>query len=428
MATLKRTMFREYDIRGKESTDELNEESIYTIARGFGKMLRDAGITDCIVGHDARTTSESFHAQAQKALTESGVNCIDIGTVTTPMSYFAQYHFNVKGLCMITASHNPAGWNGLKLGVDLSSTLGPADLGHLYTLIEEEDFAGGEGTVRKGDVKDAYINDLVSRAKLAKPLKVLVNTGNGTAGLFAPEFFRKAGCEVVEHFTNVDPSYPNYTANPDGEKMMQDTGAQVVKNACDIGFAIDGDGDRLGVVDEKGQIVWPDRYIILLHDSSSPNIRALKSSLTSKFPKRCPKISPHTAESRSRGRPVTRISRRSSEENAALGGEMSSHIFGDDFYGFDYAFCRIKTPRIPREPERDALRACRYDALLRLDTDDPSENNRRRKYTIVNELVEHSSAKATASSISAARVSIWMVAGLVRASSPRRSSFVSKRK
>ncbi len=340
MAQLKKTMFREYDIRGKETDDELNEDSIYHIARGFGKMLRDKEITECIVGHDARTTSESFHAQALKALLESGINCIDIGTVTTPMSYFAQYHFKTKGLCMITASHNPAGWNGLKLGMDLSNTLGPADIGHLYTLIEEEDYAGGVGTVRKEDVKDAYIADLVGRTKIARPLKVLVNTGNGTAGLFAPELFRAAGCEVVEHFTNVDPSYPNYTANPDGEKMMQDTGAQVLKNGCDIGIAIDGDGDRLGVVDEKGQIVWPDRYMMLLSRLVLAKHPGAKIVFDVKVSEALPEdIAAHG------GVPImwktghSYIKAKLSEENAALGGEMSGHIFfGDDFYGFDDAF------------------------------------------------------------------------------------------
>lgn len=340
MATLKRTMFREYDIRGKESPDELNDGSIYLIARGFAKMLNDQGITDCIIGHDARAASESFHGQAIKALTESGINCVDIGTVTTPMSYFAQYEYKVKGLCMITASHNPAGWNGLKIGMDFSNTFGPADLGHLYTVIEEEDFAGGTGTVRKEDVKDAYIKNLTSRAKLAKPLKVLVNTGNGTAGLFAPNFFRAAGCDVVEHLTNVDPSYPNYTANPDGEKMMRDTGAQTLKNGCDIGFAIDGDGDRLGVVDEKGQIVWPDRYMILL----SRLVLAKKPGAKIVFDVKVSEALPEDIVAHG-GAPImwktghSYIKAKLSEENAALAGEMSGHIFfGDDFYGFDDAF------------------------------------------------------------------------------------------
>ncbi|MFZ2886234.1 MAG: phosphomannomutase/phosphoglucomutase [Minisyncoccia bacterium] len=340
MATLKKTMFREYDIRGRESDDELNDDSIFQIVKAFAKMLRDTDVTECIVGHDARETSESFHRQAINALQESGVNVVDIGTVTTPMSYWAQYHFKTKGLCMITASHNPAGWNGLKLGMDFSKTLGPTDIQQLYSILEKEDYATGSGSLRSGHVAEPYTADLVGRTKLGKKLKVLVNTGNGTAGLFAPELFRKAGCEVVEHFTNVDPSYPNYTANPDGEKMMNDTGAQVLKNGCDIGIAIDGDGDRLGVVDEKGGIVWPDRYLMLLSRLVLAKNPGAKIVFDVKVSEALPEdIAKHG------GIPImwktghSYIKAKLSEENAALGGEMSGHIFfGDDFYGFDDAF------------------------------------------------------------------------------------------
>lgn len=340
MAILKKTMFREYDIRGKESPDELSDESIYHIARGFGKMLRDAGVTDCIVGHDARATSESFHAQAQKALLESGVNVIDIGTVTTPMSYWAQYHFNVRALCMITASHNPVGWNGLKLGTDFSKTLGPEEIRKLYVMIENEEYTMGSAVMKTGDVAALYREDLVSRTKSGKQLKILVNTGNGTAGLYAPELFRKAGYEVIEHFTNVDPTYPNYTANPDGEKMMQDTGEQVVKNSCDIGLAFDGDGDRLGVVDEKGATVWADRYLMLLSRLALLKNPGAKIVFDVKVSEALPEdIAAHG------GIPVmwktghSYIKAKLAEEKAVLAGEMSGHIFyADGYYGFDDAF------------------------------------------------------------------------------------------
>lgn len=341
MATLERTMFREYDIRGRESDDELNENSVYHIVRGFGKMLRDAAIADCVVGHDARATSDAFHAQAIKALMESGVNVIDIGTVTTPISYWAQYHFNVRGLCMITASHNPVGWNGLKLGTDLSKTLGPDEIRKLYGIIEKEDYVGlTKSHIQKEDVVEAYMSDLVGPTRSGKKLKVLINTGNGTAGLYAPELFRRAGYEVVEHFTNVDPTYPNYTANPDGEKMMRDTGEQVVKNGCDIGLAFDGDGDRLGVVDEKGQVVWPDRYIMLL----SRLVLAKKPGAKIVFDVKVSEALPEDITAHG-GIPImwktghSYIKAKLAEEKAALAGEMSGHIFfNEGYYGFDDAF------------------------------------------------------------------------------------------
>lgn len=337
MPVLKKTMFREYDLRGRESEDELNDSSIYHIGRGFAKILREKGITETVVGHDARGTSESFHTQTIKALTESGINVIDIGTVTTPMSYWAQYYLKVKGLVMITASHNPVGWNGVKLGTNLSKTLLSAEIHELYKIIEKEDYVDGKGTVRKEDIKEAYIKDLLARANITKKFKVLINTANGTAGLFAPELIRRAGCEVIEHFTNVDPSYPNYTANPDGTVMMEDTGKQTVKNECDIGMAFDGDGDRLGLTDEKGNTIWPDRYIILL----SRLVLSKKPGAKIVFDVKVSEALPEDIKAHG-GTPImwktghSYIKSKLAEEKAAMAGEMSGHIFFvEDYYGFD---------------------------------------------------------------------------------------------
>jgi len=340
MPLLKKTMFREYDLRGRESEDELNDSSMYYIGKGFAAFLRKRNIDRAIVGHDARGTSESFQKQVIKALTESGINVIDIGTVTTPMSYWAQYFLRVKGLVMITASHNPAGWNGVKLGSDLSYTLLTKELQEVYDIIAKEEFTEGTGTHEKKDIFKEYMEDLLSRAKITKKFKILVNTGNGTAGLYIPQLLRNAGCEVVEHFTNVDPAYPNYTPNPDGTAMMEDTGAQTVANKCDFGFAIDGDGDRLGLVDELGNTVWPDRYIILLSRlvlSKHPGAKIV-------FDVKVSEALPEDIKANG-GIPImwktghSYIKSKLAEEKAAMAGEMSGHIFFvDDFYGFDDGF------------------------------------------------------------------------------------------
>ena len=333
-------MFREYDLRGRESEDELNEDSIYHIARGFAAYLTNKGIKDCVVGFDARATSESFHLSAIKGLTESGINVIDIGTATTPMSYWAQYYLKTKGLMMVTASHNPAGWNGVKLGTDYSSTLLTEGINEVYELIKDEKYVNGKGKISKADIKEAYEDDLISKAKITKKFKVLVNTGNGTAGLFAPDLLRKAGCEVVERYTNVDPTYPNYTANPDGTAMMEDTGAQTVSNKCDFGFAFDGDADRLGLVDEKGNTIWPDRYIILL----SRLVLSKKPGSKIIFDVKVSEALPEDIKAHG-GVPImwktghSHIKAKLTEEKAALAGEMSGHIFFvEDFYGFDDGF------------------------------------------------------------------------------------------
>lgn len=337
MPVLKKTMFREYDLRGKEADDELNETSMYYIGRGFGTFLKKRNISEVVVGHDARATSESFHKNVIKGLTECGINVVNIGIVTTPMSYWAQYHLKVKGLVTVTASHNPAGWNGVKLGSGFSYTLLTDELQEVYNIIVKEEFIVGKGTIRKEDISEAYTQDLVSRVKITKKFKVLVNTGNGTAGLFVPEILRGVGCKVVEHFTNVDPTYPNYTPNPDGTAMMEDTAKQTVKNSCDLGFAFDGDGDRLGLVDEKGNIIWPDRYMILLSRlvlSKRPGAKII-------FDVKVSEALPEDIKAHG-GVPImwktghSYIKAKMHEEKAALAGEMSGHIFfADGYYGFD---------------------------------------------------------------------------------------------
>ncbi len=337
MPVLKKTMFREYDLRGREADDELNDTSMYFIGRGFGTFLRKRNIDQAVVGHDARGTSENFHANVVKGLIESGINVIDIGTITTPMGYWAQYYLKVKGLVTVTASHNPVGWNGVKLGSDLSYTLLTDELQEVYQIIEKEEFTNGEGSIKKEYIADAYIKDLLSRAKITKKFRILVNTGNGTAGPVYIKALKQTGCDIVEHFTNVDPAYPNYTPNPDGTAMMEDTGKQTTANKCDFGFAFDGDGDRLGLVDEKGNTIWPDRYIILLSRLILSKHPGAKIVFDVKVSEALPEdIKAHG------GIPImwktghSYIKSKLAEEKAAMAGEMSGHIFFvDDFYGFD---------------------------------------------------------------------------------------------
>ncbi|MBI2599355.1 phosphomannomutase/phosphoglucomutase [Candidatus Daviesbacteria bacterium] len=339
MPILKKTMFREYDMRGRESEDELNDESMYYIGKGFAIFLIKRGIKECIVGHDARGTSDSFSAQVIKALTESGINVTDIGTSTTPMSYWSQHFLKIKGLVCVTASHNPAGWNGVKLGCDLSYTLLSDELQEVYQIICDEKFISAEktGVVKKVSIVDDYIKDLISKVSITKKFKVLVNTGNGTAGTVAPELIRATGCKVVEHFTDVDPTYPNYTPNPDGTAMMEDTGRQTVKNGCDLGFAFDGDGDRLGLVDEKGNIIWPDRYMILLSRLALSKRPGAKIVFDVKVSEALPEdIKSHGGEPIMWRTGHSWIKAKMNEEDAAMAGEMSGHIyFNDGYYGFD---------------------------------------------------------------------------------------------
>lgn len=421
MPALKKTMFREYDLRGRESKDELNDTSVYYLGRGFGSFLKKRNLTETVVGHDARGTSESFHSQMIKGLTESGINVIDIGTVTTPMGYWSQYFLKVKGLVIITASHNPVGWNGVKFGTDFSYTLLTDEMQELYKIIEEEDFVDGEGTVKKQDISEEYIKDLLSKANITKKFKVLVNTGNGTAGLYAPKLLKDAGCEVIEHFTNVDPAYPNYTPNPDGTAMMEDTGKQTVANNCDFGFAFDGDGDRLGLVDEKGNTIWPDRYIILLSRlvlSKHPGAKII-------FDVKVSEALPEDIKAHG-GVPImwktghSYIKSKLAQEKAAMAGEMSGHIFFvDDFYGFDDSFFAslklLEYLSTQNKPLSEIIAGTPYyvsTPTIQVTATDED------KYNIVDELVaEFKKEGYKVNDINGARVYIDDGWGLVRASS-----------
>ena len=345
MAKLNKYMFREYDIRGRESDEELNPASVSLITKSYGTFLRKHGINDAVLGHDNRKTSEDFYKTAKESLVSMGINVVGIGTVLTPMMYWAQYHFKTKGGAMVSASHNPVGWNGFKLALGYSYTLIGDEVQEIYKVAESGDFAVGKGKFREETVDEGYMDDLVSRATLHRRLKVLINTGNATSSLISPKLLKKFGCEVVEHNTDPDPSYPNYPPNPANVEMMDDTARQTVKNKCDIGLAIDADGDRLGVTDEKGNIIWPDRWFILLSRLILKKHPGAKIIFDVKVSEALPEdIKAHG------GIPImwktghSYIKQKLHEEKAAAAGEMSGHIFFvDDFYGFDDAnFAALK--------------------------------------------------------------------------------------
>lgn len=418
-------MFREYDIRGRESDDELNVKSVNALGKAFGTFLNKRGITEAIIGHDARGTSKEFHQAAKEGLLSCGINLIDIGLATTPMSYWAQFYFGTKGLFMITASHNPVGWNGVKLGTDLAYTIIGDEVQEVYRTITDENYyvSPSPGTIKEENIKDSYIKDLVSKAKITKKFKVLVNTGNGTAGYIAPDLLREAGCSVVEHFTNIDPTYPNYTPNPDGTGMMEDTAKQTVKNGCDLGMAFDGDGDRLGLVSDTGETLWPDRYMILL----SRLVLMKKPGAKIVFDVKVSQALPEDIEAHG-GIPImwktghSYIKDKLKKEGAALAGEMSGHIFFvEDFYGFDdgeFAALKILEYLSTQDKKLSEIIAGTpyYESTptIQVQTTDAD------KYKIVDELVKEFKEEYGAEKvidINGARVMFGDGWGLVRASS-----------
>lgn len=340
MANLKPTMFREYDLRGLVNDEELNERSVTLILKAYGTMLRRRGINLAVVGHDFRTGSAELAAVGIEALTATGVEAIFIGQVLTPMMYSAQYHYQAPGGVMVTASHNPNGWLGFKFALGYSKTLGPVEMDELRQLTVSEDFAGGAGSSRREDFIPIYRADVTGRVQLKRPLRVVINAGNGTAGPLAPEIFRAAGCEVVEYLTDLDLAFKHYFPNPANEEMMEDTGRQTVEHRADLGIALDGDGDRLGITDEKGQTVWPDRYLILLSRLVLERMPGATIVYDMKCSRALPEdIAAHGGNSLMWKTGHSYIKEKLQEIQAPLAGEMSGHIFfGEPFYyGFDDA-------------------------------------------------------------------------------------------
>lgn len=342
---LKRTMFREYDIRGQETPDELNEDVLFVLGCAYGTFLRRRSISRLVAGRDCRATSEKFHKALVEGLVSTGCEVLDIGMVTTPMLYWAQYHHKTEGGAMITASHNPAGWNGVKMAVGYSLTTNSQQIQEIYDLAEREDFVKGEGKVVSAPVDDSYVADLVKRVKIQGRPKVLLNTGNGTAGKIGPRLLREAGCEVVELHTRIDPTFPHYTANPADVAMMEDTGEHVRKAKAQIGVAIDADGDRVGITDEEGKTIWPDYFMIpLIRDllKEQPGAKIV-------FDVKCSAALEEDIQQHG-GKPImwktghSFIKEKLAQEKADLGVELSGHIFVvHGYYGFDDAlFAALK--------------------------------------------------------------------------------------
>jgi phosphomannomutase / phosphoglucomutase len=342
---LKLTMFREYDIRGRETDDELNEQALFLIGRGYGTFLRRRSVARVVAGRDSRATSAQFHRALVAGLVSTGCEVLDVGMVTTPMLYWAQFHFQTTGGVAVTASHNPAGWNGVKMAVGYSLTTNSEQIKEIYQLIEREDFVDGEGRVTHAPVDDLYVADLVKRVNVQGRPRVLLNTGNGTAGMIGPRLLKEAGCEVVELHTRLDPTFPHYTANPASVEMMEDTGEQVRVSKSQIGVAIDADGDRLGVTDEQGKTIWPDLFMIpLIRDllGAKPGGKII-------FDVKCSAALEEDIREHG-GLPImwktghSFLKEKIAEEKADLGLELSGHIFVvHGYYGFDDAlFAALK--------------------------------------------------------------------------------------
>lgn len=335
------SIFREYDIRGIAGKD-LSADLARRLGRAYARLAKQRLGKQALrvsVGRDVRLTGEEYAGALMEGLRSAGVSVVSLGQVTTPMTYFSIHQLGLDGGIMVTGSHNPPEYNGFKICVG-KGTLHGADIQELRKLMEEDvSVSSPQGQLESLDIFPAYLDFLCTDVKISRPLKIVVDSGNGAASSFAPTAFRKLGCEVVELFCTPDGRFPNHPADPTVEANLQDVIAAVKKHGADAGIAFDGDADRIGVVSEKGGILWGDELMIIFSRAvlkerpGATIISEVKSSH-----RLYNDIEKHGGKGVMWKTGHSLIKAKMKETGAVLAGEMSGHMFfADRFFGFDDA-------------------------------------------------------------------------------------------
>ena len=338
-------MFREYDIRGIVD-DDLTNDSVYLIGKGFGTYAKRNGNQSVAIGGDARLSTPRFKEAFIKGLMETGCDVIDVGICATPVLYFAIWKLNTKAGAMITASHNPPEYNGIKLNFGLRSVYA-GQIQDVLHIIQQKDFEKGEGTLEYySTIIEEYKTYIVENIHLARPVSCIVDAGNGAGGPILPDILRRLGCNVKELYCEMDGTFPNHHPDPTIEKNLKDMMAAIPNSEYEIGLGLDGDADRIGVVDEKGHMLYGDQILnIYARDFLDKNPGEVVLADV-----KCSKNLFDDIEKHG-GKPImyktghANIKNKMKEDGVRMGGEMSGHIFfADRFLGFDdamYASCRF---------------------------------------------------------------------------------------
>jgi phosphomannomutase/phosphoglucomutase len=411
-------IFRAYDIRGVAGRD-LTPEVVATLGRALGTFFTARGDNRVVVGRDNRLSSPELQDALVQGLTDTGCAVSDTGVVVTPILYFACRHYGIPNGVMITGSHNPPEENGFKI-VAGDGTIYGEQIQHLRELMESGSFDRGSGTVRQVDAAAAYLPMLREKVRLGpRRLKVAVDCGNGTAALFAEEILRGWGCAVVPLFCVSDGRFPNHQPDPVKTANLADLRRAVLEEGCDLGVGYDGDADRLGVVDEKGNVIWGDRLMILFWREILP-----------RYPDRPCIVEVKCSQAlvdeihRLGGRPLfyktghSLVKAKMKEVGAVFTGEMSGHLFfADEYYGFDDAFYATgRLLRILSHTDRPLSTLLadlpHYYATAETRIACPDEQ----KFAVVARLVEHFRKTNEVIDVDGARVLFEDGWGLVRAS------------
>ena len=411
-------IFREYDIRGTVG-DQLTDETVATLGSSIGTFFARNGARRIAIGYDARKSSPGFSDILTRGFNECGIDVVLIGMVPTPVLYHTVFTKDVDGGVMITGSHNPPDHNGFKICLGKATLFG-SQIQEIKDIALSGAFERGEGSVESIEVLGDYCVDIVSKIEMgARRLKVVVDAGNGMGGVTAVPVYEKLGIELIKLYTEPDSNFPNHHPDPTVTENLQDTIRAVDNNRADIGLAFDGDGDRIGVVDENGRIIWGDELMILL----SRSILQTNPGATIIAEVKCSQnlfddIEKHggTAVMWKAGHSL--IKAKMKETNAALAGEMSGHIFfADRFYGFDdatYAGARVleilsKTDK-PLSDLLSDIPPTFSTPELRVDCADE------RKFEVVAAIANHFASTNEVITIDGARILFEYGWGLVRAS------------
>ncbi len=334
--------FREYDARWLYEKD-INAEGIFNLGKGLGTQIikhTNKKNPRVIVGHDYRSYSEEIKSSLKKGLVSTGCYIEDIGLSLSPMVYFAQFNLGSDAVAMVTASHNENGWTGVKMGIKKGLTHAPEEMKELKEITINGKFTKGEGQVKDiNNFQEIYKKDLIQKNKINKKIKAVVACGNGTAGIFAPDILKGIGCEVIELDCNLDWTFPKYNPNPEDLEMLHEISKVVKKNNADIGFGFDGDGDRVGVIDDKGNEIFSDKIGLLIARNLSSDHKNSKFIVDVKSTglyandkilnkNQCKTIYWKTGHSH--------IKRKVFNEKALAGFEKSGHFFFNKPLGYGY--------------------------------------------------------------------------------------------
>lgn len=331
------TIFRAYDVRGIVET-ALTDDTVYHLGRAFAAESKSQGVTHVNVAADGRLSSPSLKKIFSEGLIDGGCRVTDVGYVPTPTLYYAAHQDDQCTGVMITGSHNPANYNGFKMMIN-GHTLSGDDIQDLKARIIEQNYSEGEGSSEELDIRQSYLERIIGDIKLNRKLKVVVDCGNGIPGELAPQLIEKLGCEIIPMYCEVDGTFPNHHPDPGKPKNLQDAIAKVKETGADLGLAFDGDGDRVGVITNQGNIVYPDRVMMLFSEEilkHNPGAEII-------FDVKCSRLLAKVIEEAGGKATMWRtghslIKQKIKQSGALLGGEMSGHIFFKErWYGFDDA-------------------------------------------------------------------------------------------